>query len=878
MPKYLKQLKSEIEEQKKLSFYLLPSFWLTLILLTAIMVVPFNIWINLQEENLRDEFYLDTKNKLKAKIQTTNSIFTNFHNLLYGISRLPEITDSILQDRPIDSNTTDYLKVLLKTYKNFDSLSVIQADGTNTLLIYKELNSIFEARQNIAASDSLNEWESLRTLRPNHILISPFQFEKKFNSDGLLIAYYVASVPIFQENIMIGAIQLKVNILLDYLKVVANINPRLEPLNLDIYNGDWLVNQLDPSKSLMSGREPTGNNVKLDMPALWHDINTQKSGIHESPEGIFVFETDIPFASSRSSEWRYSPTMYSKFHFTFVNFIPRENFKSAITQWLYWIFIVSFIAIAIIVANILITRKMNSHAIAIKNQQLDHLLTLNDAIIDNLGAALITINQLGIITRFSTQAEKLFGYSSDEVEGSNIKILMRGDIAAMHDEFLNNYVKDAVAGVPASQTILGRTRLLIAKSKSGEEFPVEIVVTRVPFADSHRFVGLITDIRKRLDLESSLHEALAQAQNANEAKGQFLAHMSHEIRTPLSAIYGTLQLLRKKLATSEHSNLIEKATYSCKSLIVIINDILDLSKIEAGKVDLEEIPLSVCRITEEAINDVEAVAEIKGIVIELHGADNFEDGWLGDPTRIKQILINILSNAVKFTERGKIVITIENITNNVVQIIIEDSGIGMTPEQLDRLTTPFEQADKSITRLYGGTGLGMSICAKLISLMHGQLTVTSVINQGSTFSIQLPLKPTHENVVLDLQYAKDIDLTGRKILLVEDNLVNQTVFQAMMNDTNATLAIASNGQEALDILHTFDPEMIFMDIQMPKLDGIETCKKIKADNPLIPIVALTANVEPKDIKHYMSVGFDNHMGKPFEISHLLSLLEKYLST
>jgi len=878
MPKYLKQIRSElIEEQQTSNVFKSVNFWFAFIVLSTMLIAPFTYWVKLQEDTVRKELILEAKSTLQAKINASSSIFTNFSRVLYTLGSMPEIKESLANKTPIDQNSQDFLSTFLKTFQRIESISFIDADGMQTFLLYKELNNILVAPQNtLQISEHSELIDSFKVGRPNYIHISPFYFEKRFNSDGKIRPYYVISMPLFKENAFVGLVQLKIYITFAYTGTSKTSYNKVQYQNMDIYNGDWLINERYPDRSLVSGRTQTGTNVSQDMPDFWQIIRLQKTGVYHTNEGLYVFESILPFSAKDNEEWRFAPSMYNKFNFTFVGFIGQEALQHNLPPWLYWTIIIVLFGIAAGLSNVFTTRRYSKLSINLKNQQLNDLLGLNDAIIDNLGAALITIDKHGTITRFSNHAETMFGYNADEVEGSNVKILMRADIAAKHDEYLGNYVKDTNAGMTKNQSILGQTRVLIAKGKNGNEFPVEIVVTKVPFGDTYRFAGLITDISERLKLEEALQKAVDKANVANESKSKFLAHMSHEIRTPLNAIYGTVQLLRKTLVNSEHHNLIEKATYSCKSLLNIINDILDISKIEANKIDLENIPFNFLGVLNEAINDIEDVAHLKGIEIEIVGRENFEDGWLGDPTRLKQVLLNLCSNAVKFTQQGKISIAIRNQPNGDLFFSVQDTGIGMNEEQLSRLFMPFEQANKSTTRLYGGTGLGMSICSKFVELMQGKLNVASQMDIGTTFEVTLPLPKSSVRIENDLLHAADIDLSGRKILLIEDNVINQTVFQAMLNDTKATLEIASDGIEALEILRTYNPEMIFMDIQMPRLDGVETCKQIKSENPLVPIVALTANILPEDIAAYREVGFDDHMGKPFEIITLLSLINKYM--
>lgn len=857
-------------------------FWTIFVILSVATFVPFGIYVENQNKNLEESYVEASQIALNAKINSVNALFTNFGGILNVVSKLPDLINALKTGEDLKPGSVNFLSELLLTFKRFDQIAVINTQGAYQFLKYKDLGQgVIVPKAQLGQFPLQDFFANIRAGRQSYAYVSSFIFERKISSSSQLTPSFFMGMPIFDgEGEFLGAISLKVAVDMRYQHAANKSTPIGSLKHMDIFNGDWFSNDINPSGALTSGRAATGKNVEQDDPILWQEFSTHKSGIYRNTQGVYVYAAIMPLAIDRNSEamWRFDPTQLGSYQYIFVNLSTWDDIYQNAPWKTQLALGIMLLAIVIFISFVVATRSENSQFIREKSQQLADLYQLNDAIIDNLGAALIGIDQQGTITRFSRHAETLFGYHAEEVEGSNVKILMRADIASKHDSYLSDYVKDTQAGMSKVQSILGQSRVLIAKAKEGHEFPVEIIVTKVSFGNTYRFVGLITDISERLSLQGELEKALNDAKDASEHKSAFLARMSHEIRTPMNGIYGTLQLLRSRLQGSEHHNLIQKSIYSCKTLLTIINDILDISKIEANKIDLEEVPFNFIGVVNEVVDDIVELASQKGLSINIIGLDNFNDGWLGDPTRIKQILLNLCSNAMKFTNQGHINIHIANNRPSGLVFQVEDTGIGMSEEQISRIFDPFEQADKTITRRFGGTGLGMSICAELTRLMEGTISVESALDSGTTFTVTLPLKHVSVSPEEDHTYAEIPDLSRHKVLLVEDNIVNQTIFEAMLNDTQAELKIANDGEEALKILRNFEPELIFMDIQMPNMDGFECCKQIKIDDPLIPVIALTANVMPEDLKQYKKSGFDDLMPKPFEMSKLHRLLIKYIDT
>jgi len=369
----------------------------------------------------------------------------------------------------------------------------------------------------------------------------------------------------------------------------------------------------------------------------------------------------------------------------------------------------------------------------------------------------------------------------------------------------------------------------------------------------------------------ALEKAEAEALEASRAKSTFLAMMSHELRTPMNGVLGLAHALRGTTLDRQQSGYLEMIEQSGHGLMTILNDILDLSKVEAGKLELEAAAFDIRKSAAQIVLVWAETARLKGVDLRLE-VDPATPAWLvGDDTRVRQILRNLVSNALKFTDVGHVAIRIAPTADGVV-MAVSDTGVGMTPEQGARLFTPFAQGDRSTARRFGGTGLGLAICRQMAELMDGEIGVESVPGQGSTFTVRLTMSTAAApDDAVDAE--PDLDLAGARVLVVDDNAVNQMVARAILEAVGVSVATASDGHTALARLRVEDFDVVLMDVHMPVMDGVEAVRRIRAGEGGrvdLPVVALTADAMIGDAERLLSQGFDDAHPKPIQPAGLLA--------
>jgi len=421
----------------------------------------------------------------------------------------------------------------------------------------------------------------------------------------------------------------------------------------------------------------------------------------------------------------------------------------------------------------------------------------------------------------------------------------------------------------------------------GESFNRMITALAASQEEIRQYQELLEErIRQRTqELEGAMHGALA----ASQAKSEFLANISHELRTPMNGLLGMLDLVLDSPVAGEQREQVEIAQRCAYSLLDLLNDILDLSKIEAGRMILEKVPFDLRSVAEDCVRSQGAKAGQKGVELRYEFAGDVTK-VTGDPLRLRQIVANLLSNAIKFTEKGWVSVrqSVSAGADGKLSMVLDvaDTGAGIPADKVPLIFEKFTQADSSISRKYGGTGLGLAITKRLVELQGGEIRVESRVGRGSTFTVEIPFEiASDEAPVVEQQREQIIAAPAArrvKLLLVEDNAVNQRVVLAMLRKKNYVSDVANNGQEALEKLqHTTEPySVILMDAQMPVLDGLETTKAIRrnSDWDNLPIIAMTAHAMIGDRERCLQAGMNAYISKPVQQAGLIAVIEQYLAS
>lgn len=466
-----------------------------------------------------------------------------------------------------------------------------------------------------------------------------------------------------------------------------------------------------------------------------------------------------------------------------------------------------------------------------------------DLILESMDEGLIVINAEGMVSRVNPKLEQMVGEDMSALVGRKMSGLFS-----------------------AEQELC---------CVDGTTIPITLSRAVLDGLDGEREqeVLMVHDLRQLLKTENAIR--------ANQAKDQFLAMMSHELRTPLTSIIGYSEMMLKgsgERLTSQECNMLNAIEISGRTQLTLINDILDLSKIEAGKFEVDELDYDLGVLLDEVKHIFSLRAEDAGIDFQIVQKISLHHQLLGDPKRIGQILMNLLSNAIKFTEQGRVTLeVIAEQSRQQLQFRVTDEGIGMAPEVLDRLFQPFEQADSSISSRFGGTGLGLHISWTLAELMGGMIDVESAEGKGSTFILSLPYRPSEKRAQTE-EHQREIEqarFEGR-VLLVEDTVVLQRLEQALLEAIGVEVVVAVNGQDALEKALSQHFDLVLMDMQMPVMDGIEATATLRSLQYEGVVVALTANVMPQHQREFEAAGCNGFLHKPIDQQALRRLLQTHL--
>ena len=514
---------------------------------------------------------------------------------------------------------------------------------------------------------------------------------------------------------------------------------------------------------------------------------------------------------------------------------------------------------------------------------------LLSAVIEGSPYAKVLVNTRGAIVLVNAQAEQMFGYTRLELLDASIDMLVP-ERFGRGQPILRSAFNDAPAARP-----VGAGRELYGRRKDASEFPIEIGLNPISTGGETFTLAAISDITERKRGEelrlahagvqqhaAELEELNRELANASRFKTEFVATMSHELRTPLSAIIGAAELLGASQLDARARITVQTIAEAAEGLFALINSVLDFSKIEAGKMDLHPSVFDVKFVVNAAADVVAQSARAKGLTLDV-SVDPGLPAVSGDRDLLRQILLNFLANAVKFTDAGTVAVravvgdaSAEPIT---IEFEVQDSGIGIEPDVVLRLFEPFAQADRSATRKFGGTGLGLSISKRLVELMGGKIGVRSEPGAGSTFWFSVPFARAGVTDARRATSGAEAFALNDSVLVAEDNEPLQRLLRLQFDELGVPVRFVSDGQAALDAIGSERFAMVFMDCQMPKLDGLEATKRIRlleqTGGGHVPIAAMTANAFAEDRAACLAAGMDDYLAKPVKLADLRAMIDRW---
>ncbi|MBE7636229.1 response regulator [Sneathiella sp. P13V-1] len=492
----------------------------------------------------------------------------------------------------------------------------------------------------------------------------------------------------------------------------------------------------------------------------------------------------------------------------------------------------------------------------------------------------IITDEKGVLEWANEGMTRITGYTLEDMKGKKPGLLLQGENTSPRTaKRISKAVREKRA---FNEEILNYT-------KDGREIWLQITGNPLTNQDGEvtGFIGIETDITERRLDRLNLIRARIDAERSNEAKSTFLSTMSHEIRTPLNGIMGMAQLLQGTDLDAEQETFTQTIMSSSNALLSIINDILDMSKIEAGALEIEQTPFDLGVLVSTSLTPLRAMASEKDLTLIHHLPDYHPSPQLiGDPVRFRQILTNLVGNAIKFTNEGNVTVRLDLEPDYapamfLLKMTVTDTGVGIASDRLEEIFNPFTQEDNTITRKFGGTGLGLSIVSKLVRLMDGTISVTSKVGEGTEFKVEIPMNAAQQVEEVDVPAAAPSNTIvlrpGLKVMVVEDNSVNAIVAQSFLNKTGCEVTLAANGKIAADSFADVKPDLIFMDAHMPVMDGIAATATIRAqkNGRNTKIIGLTADAFEENRQKFLKAGMDDILTKPFKEDQLHTILNKY---
>ena len=530
-----------------------------------------------------------------------------------------------------------------------------------------------------------------------------------------------------------------------------------------------------------------------------------------------------------------------------------------------------------------------THALEQLVQQRETARELTEQILDQLPIPVFLKDRQGRFVRFNRQFQQFYQLTREQLMGASIEHFTAPEWARVTEQ------EDETAW---------RTGLMVSSERRVTEVdpPIDLVVNRIVITSGGEsyLLGFSIDVSEQRAARDAMQRAVESAQAASQAKSDFLANMSHEIRTPMNGILGMTELVLESDLDAEQRDDIGLVKASAGALLNIVNDILDFSKIEAGKLDLEEVSFDPRTLVHETLRSMALRAQQKGLDLACVIPPELPRFMKGDPGRLRQVLINLLGNAIKFTQQGSVTVTLTlgaDVDERCdVEFAVTDTGIGIPLEKQQLIFEAFSQVDGSTTRQFGGTGLGLTICRRLVILMQGDLQVSSEPGKGSTFRFSVPLRHSAPQTLAESTLSERIDQApvlalaartapqeatgnGLRILLAEDNPVNQRLALRLLEKMGHRITLVDNGVSALERVMQGGLDLVLMDVQMPELDGLSATRRIRqweqANGGHVPIIAMTARAMQGDRERCLEAGMDDYLSKPIDSERLRQLVSRF---
>ena len=504
------------------------------------------------------------------------------------------------------------------------------------------------------------------------------------------------------------------------------------------------------------------------------------------------------------------------------------------------------------------------------------------AIVDSAVDGIITIDGRGLVKTYNPAAEKIFGYSDSEVIGKNVNMLMPPSRAVEHDSYINNFITTGTA------KIIGLDREVVGQRKNGSSFPMDLSVAEAKIAGQHIFTGIVRDISQRKLVEDQLLQAKEEAERANHAKSDFLSRMSHELRTPLNAILGFSQLLEMDNLNPVQNESVQHIIKAGRHLTGLINEVLDIARIESGRQDLSLEPLKICTLLDDTRQLMEPLAAERNIKLQKLDPGQCDTHVAADLQRLKQVLLNLISNALKYNhDGGQVTLFCEETREGILRVNIRDTGPGIAPDNLRRVFEPFERLDADAQGVEG-SGVGLALSKALVEAMGGVLGLDSQVGTGSTFWIELAIidPPSASDTAQHCQQKTlaqpDLDKKqAATVLYIEDNIANfRLVEVALSRRPHIQLITAMEGELGLELALRHQPDLILLDIHLPVLMGDKVLARLRAqpETQHIPVVVISADATQSKVDKLLAAGAHTYLTKPFNIKELLRTVDSLLET